>query len=298
MAALPTNVFDTIAGLPVHPLVVHLAVIVLPIAALALVALAFVPKWRAKYGPLTWLGLGLGTVAAFVSKESGEALARRIGEPKEHAELGDVLPLVAAGVFVLATLWLVVARRADRAAASTTAPRERSGLVLGLGIASALAGIGVTVLTVLVGHSGAEAAWAGQISATGTATPATTTTQPTTTQSTTTATTSSATTTAGAAATETSTTASSTTAPSATASTTAGYTMAQVKTHNSSSSCWVAIKGEVYDLTAWISQHPGGPQRIENLCGTDGTAAFTEQHNTQAEPNERLATFKLGPLAG
>ncbi len=75
------------------------------------------------------------------------------------------------------------------------------------------------------------------------------------------------------------------------------YTMAKVAQHNSAASCWAAINGNVYDLTDWINQHPGGPQRILNLCGTDATAAFNAQHGGQARPAQELAQFLLAPLA-
>jgi hypothetical protein len=76
----------------------------------------------------------------------------------------------------------------------------------------------------------------------------------------------------------------------------AGYTMAQVKANNSAKSCWTAIDGFVYNLTSWISSHPGGAGAILFLCGTDGTNAFKAQHENQARPAVRLDSYKLGPL--
>ena len=78
---------------------------------------------------------------------------------------------------------------------------------------------------------------------------------------------------------------------------TSGYTMATVAQHNSASSCWAAINGNVYDLTNWINQHPGGQGPILSLCGTDGSAAFNGQHGGQARPASELKNFLLGPLA-
>jgi cytochrome b involved in lipid metabolism len=78
--------------------------------------------------------------------------------------------------------------------------------------------------------------------------------------------------------------------------TTPGYTIAQVASHNSSTDCWSAIGGNVYDLTSWISRHPGGKQAIISLCGVDGSAAFTKQHGGQGRPASELATFLIGPL--
>jgi cytochrome b involved in lipid metabolism len=76
-----------------------------------------------------------------------------------------------------------------------------------------------------------------------------------------------------------------------------GYTMEQVKTHNSGSSCWSAIEGNVYDLTQWINSHPGGAAAIRGLCGIDGTQEFNRQHYGQRDPLQRLKLYLLGPLS-
>ncbi len=78
--------------------------------------------------------------------------------------------------------------------------------------------------------------------------------------------------------------------------TTQGYTLAQVSAHNNSSSCWSAINGKVYDLTSWISKHPGGKGAILSLCGKDGSAAYNDQHGGQRRPANELAGFYLAPL--
>jgi hypothetical protein len=78
--------------------------------------------------------------------------------------------------------------------------------------------------------------------------------------------------------------------------TVAGYTMTQVRANNTARSCWTVIDGVVYDLTKWISNHPGGSGAILFLCGTDGTNAFSAQHQNQARPAIRLDTYRLGPL--
>lgn len=87
-------------------------------------------------------------------------------------------------------------------------------------------------------------------------------------------------------------------APTTNATSTANtaFTMAEVTTHNGRASCYTTISGSVYDLTAWIDKHPGGPDKILSLCGTDGTAAFTGQHGGQRRPEQELASFKIGVL--
>ncbi len=85
--------------------------------------------------------------------------------------------------------------------------------------------------------------------------------------------------------------------PTATATATpAGYTMTDVKKANSRTKCWTAISGSVYDLTPWISAHPGGAAAITFLCGIDGTNAYKAQHEGQSRPALRLTQYLLGPL--
>ena len=75
-----------------------------------------------------------------------------------------------------------------------------------------------------------------------------------------------------------------------------GITMAQVSSHGSRSSCWSAINGNVYDLTSWIPNHPGGEQAILSLCGIDGSGGFNGQHGGQKKPASMLVGFKIGAL--
>jgi len=145
------SLFDTVAGLPIHPLVVHFAVVLLPLAAVGVIASVFLPKIRSKYLGLSVLGVFFGTGAAFVAKQSGEALAERVGLPVRHADLGTYL-LVASGIFFLiSALWYWQGRSKTL---STTNP---------LGLLSSVAGIAVIGLSVITGHTGAEAVWQGMI---------------------------------------------------------------------------------------------------------------------------------------
>ncbi|KGA14518.1 hypothetical protein GM51_17105 [freshwater metagenome] len=75
-----------------------------------------------------------------------------------------------------------------------------------------------------------------------------------------------------------------------------GYSMADVKKADTRANCWSVIDGNVYDLTAWISAHPGGASAILFLCGKDGSNAFKAQHENQARPAMNLTKYLLGPL--
>lgn len=74
-----SGLFDLINGLPMHPLVVHAAVVLLPVTALLAIVVALVPRWSRSWGLLVPILAFVSTGAAFLAKESGEALARRVG---------------------------------------------------------------------------------------------------------------------------------------------------------------------------------------------------------------------------
>lgn len=84
-------------------------------------------------------------------------------------------------------------------------------------------------------------------------------------------------------------------APSAMAATKT-YTMAQVKKHNKATDCWTVINRDVYNLTGWVSRHPGGSSAITALCGKNGTAMFNGRHGYDSTAKAQLATFKIGRL--
>jgi cytochrome b involved in lipid metabolism len=73
-------------------------------------------------------------------------------------------------------------------------------------------------------------------------------------------------------------------------------TIDQVSMNDSEESCWTIVNGSVYDLTDWVSKHPGGASRILQLCGTDGTSLFEGQHGGSSGPESTLEGYLLGTL--
>lgn len=94
--------------------------------------------------------------------------------------------------------------------------------------------------------------------------------------------------------TTTDTTATDTTTKPATTSDT--YTMADVATHSVASNCWSVVNGSVYDLTTWVTRHPGGSGAIINMCGKDGSNAFNRQHGSFPAAQSALGLLKIGKL--
>ena len=75
----------------------------------------------------------------------------------------------------------------------------------------------------------------------------------------------------------------------------ADITLDVVALHNTPQDFWVALWGDVYDLTQWARDHPGGFQHVFDMAGTDGTAMFAAHHG-KLNLNFIVAS-KLGPLA-
>ena len=69
---------------------------------------------------------------------------------------------------------------------------------------------------------------------------------------------------------------------------------AEVALHASQSDCWTIVDGKVYDVTSFISRHPGGADAIAKACGVDATKDFksVKKHGNSAV--ELLPTFLLG----
>jgi cytochrome b involved in lipid metabolism len=97
-----------------------------------------------------------------------------------------------------------------------------------------------------------------------------------------------------------STTTSDTSQPQATTGTKTSFTLSEVATHASSSDCWTVIDGSVYDITDYITSHPGGAKEITKACGIDGTQLFATQggrgsHSSLAD--KELAKLKIGTIS-
>lgn len=74
------------------------------------------------------------------------------------------------------------------------------------------------------------------------------------------------------------------------------FSMKEVNNHSVEEDCWTIIDGSVYDLTSFISRHPGGPNMILRLCGTDGSEKFNEQHGRSYKAQQALGLLLIGKL--
>jgi cytochrome b involved in lipid metabolism len=70
-------------------------------------------------------------------------------------------------------------------------------------------------------------------------------------------------------------------------------TLAEISKHKTSTDCWFAIEGNVYDVTQFIAsnQHPGGKDIIAG-CGKDATVLFNKRPEDN-KPHSDLARSML-----
>jgi len=139
--------FDTITGLPLHPLVIHAVVVGIPLMAIITIVVAVRKNLRERF---SWWVAGANLLlflVTLVAKESGEALQQARGGQLaiEHGQLGSVLP------------WFVLVLTAASAAVAGTS-RNRT-----LGPIAVVASIVSSVLAVWwcirTGDAGARAVW-------------------------------------------------------------------------------------------------------------------------------------------
>ncbi|KAI9007396.1 cytochrome b5-like heme/steroid binding domain-containing protein [Gaertneriomyces semiglobifer] len=77
------------------------------------------------------------------------------------------------------------------------------------------------------------------------------------------------------------------------------YTVADLATHKSETSAWVAVHGKIYDVTSFLNDHPGGKKVLLKNCGKDATKQFDSFHNDSVlkKYGEKLYIGELAPEA-
>jgi cytochrome b involved in lipid metabolism len=80
-------------------------------------------------------------------------------------------------------------------------------------------------------------------------------------------------------------------------------TIELVSEHDSPDDCWFIIDGAVYDVTSYVSSHPGG-EAIAKGCGKDATELFATKdlgaaaHGHSVAAQAQLESFLIGNLGG
>ncbi|RYP09820.1 hypothetical protein DL764_001074 [Monosporascus ibericus] len=69
-------------------------------------------------------------------------------------------------------------------------------------------------------------------------------------------------------------------------------TIFRVGKHASEDDCWMVLHGKVYDITSFVTKHPGGKGILLKYAGQDATAAFNSAHPVEIL-DEQLAPEQL-----
>ncbi len=78
------------------------------------------------------------------------------------------------------------------------------------------------------------------------------------------------------------------------------FTLAEVAEHDSLDDCWMAIRGEVYDFTDYIPEHPTPPRIMEPWCGREATEGMETKGRNRPHSGyawELMEQYRIGSLA-
>jgi cytochrome b involved in lipid metabolism len=78
------------------------------------------------------------------------------------------------------------------------------------------------------------------------------------------------------------------------------YELGVVSAHDSETDCWIVLEGKVYDVTPFISSHPGGEAILEG-CGRDATDLYDTRPMGSGTPHSQnarnlLAQYYIGDI--
>jgi len=75
--------------------------------------------------------------------------------------------------------------------------------------------------------------------------------------------------------------------------------LTEITKHNSINDCWLLINNKVYNVTSYLTSHPGGVGTISPYCGQEATRAFQTKDRGQSHSsgaNSLLANYYIGDL--
>ncbi|XP_055858918.1 cytochrome b5 [Episyrphus balteatus] len=73
------------------------------------------------------------------------------------------------------------------------------------------------------------------------------------------------------------------------------FTRADVTKHNSNKDCWLIIHNNIYDVTSFLNEHPGGEEVLLEQAGRDSTEHF-EDVGHSSDAREMMNKYKVGEL--
>jgi cytochrome b involved in lipid metabolism len=77
------------------------------------------------------------------------------------------------------------------------------------------------------------------------------------------------------------------------------FKLTEVALHAKENDCWMAINGKIYELTAYLSEHPSRPDVILPWCGKEASEAYrtkTKGRSHSLRADQLLETYRIGLL--
>ncbi|KAI6648825.1 Cytochrome b5-like isoform X1 [Oopsacas minuta] len=74
------------------------------------------------------------------------------------------------------------------------------------------------------------------------------------------------------------------------------YTWAEIQKHYTRSSLWIVFEDKVYDVTKFLTDHPGGEEVLLEQAAKDATIAFNDVGHS-ADALEKRRGFLIGEVA-
>lgn len=74
----------------------------------------------------------------------------------------------------------------------------------------------------------------------------------------------------------------------------------ELSRHNSQEDCWMAINGQVYDVTDYLPEHPSRPSVILPWCGREASEGYRTKGKGKphsATADQLLPTLRIGTYA-
>jgi len=72
------------------------------------------------------------------------------------------------------------------------------------------------------------------------------------------------------------------------------FTFSEIKIHNNKDDCWIVINNNVYNVTSYLSLHPGGSTTIIPFCGNNASDAFFSERKHGARALSDLDSLLIG----
>lgn len=75
--------------------------------------------------------------------------------------------------------------------------------------------------------------------------------------------------------------------------------LSEVARHRTADDCWMAIDGQVYDLSSYLPDHPSAPEVIIAWCGREASHAYHTKNRDRAHSpraDRLLAEYRIAAL--